>query len=204
MTRSTPRTHWHVALVALLAIAFVSLSAAQDQSKSTKPDAKAAAKPSPADDAAAKQPAPSADEVRNRLLQQRQANPLIEPSRSPTPSPQPLALPADPRILGVAPGQPVPMLRREGEFVIGRRGRLVRAAGDGGHLFAFDADSADAPEPPMILMPCMMLQNMEQFVQERGDKIVFILSGQVFVYHGANHLLPTMMKLAVDRGNLKN
>jgi hypothetical protein len=45
---------------------------------------------------------------------------------------------------------------------------------------------------------------MEDTVDRRGDTTVFILSGQVHTYRGANYLLPTMMKVAVDTGNLTN
>lgn len=108
----------------------------------------------------------------------------------------------DPRIVGIAPGAELPKLRREGEFVVNRRGRLLRTA-DGAAMFSFDADSRRAPEPPMFLMPCRMLQNMEQLAKDHGDETVFVLSGQVFVYRGANYLLPTMMKPAIDKGNLQ-
>lgn len=106
-------------------------------------------------------------------------------------------------VLGVAPGQEQPKLRREGEFVVNRRGRVVPSPNGRDTLFAFEADSDTASEPPMVLSPCQTLQNMEDIVRERGDKIVFILSGQVLVYRGVNYLLPTMMKLAIDRGNLE-
>ncbi len=109
----------------------------------------------------------------------------------------------DPRIIGIAPGQRKPKLRREGEFLINRRGRLV-ASGDATHkMFVFDGDSAAAPEPPMFLLPCRLLENMESLAKDHGDRMVFQLSGQVFVYRGANYLLPTMMRPAVDKGNLR-
>ena len=74
---------------------------------------------------------------------------------------------------------------------------------EGLQVFVFDADSQHAPEPPMILQPCRLLQSMEDIVQQRGDTVVFVLSGQVHVYRGANYLLPTLMRIAIDRGNLE-
>ena len=110
----------------------------------------------------------------------------------------------DPAVLGVAPGEDPPPLRREGEFIVNRRGRLVRSS-EGGHLlFVFESDTQAAPELPMILQACQLLEAMEETVQRRGDMTVFILSGQVHAYRGANYLLPTMMKIAVDKGNLTN
>ncbi len=131
----------------------------------------------------------------------RRDDPRTDLPKLPAPTPGRIDQP-DPRIIGIAPGGPAPKLRREGEFVLSRKGRMVRAEG-GQLLFAFDADSDKADEAPMVLMPCRLLQNMEEMAQEHGDRTVFILSGQVFVYRGANHLLPTMMKPSIDRGNLQ-
>ena len=179
---------------------------------------------SSADDA--KQPAPapaekagdSAEDVEKRLKEKLDAankaaseakpatpvkkeDPRTDLPKLPAPTPGRIDQP-DPRIIGIAPGGSTPKLRREGEFVLSRKGRLIRAEG-GQLLFSFDADSDKSEEPPMILMPCRLLQNMEEMSQEHGDRTVFILSGQVFVYRGANYLLPTMMKPSIDRGNLK-
>ena len=118
------------------------------------------------------------------------------PAAAPTRVDQP-----DPRIIGIAPGSATPKLRREGEFVLNRRGRLVREGGQS--LFAFDADTDKAAEAPMMLVPCRVLQNMEELAQEHGSDVVFLVTGQVFTYRGANHLLPTTMKLSIDKGNLK-
>ena len=123
----------------------------------------------------------------------------------------------DAALLGTAPGagegageaeEPV-LLRREGEFVLSRDGRLRRLEGSGddplrpGVLFVFDADSADAGEPPMILQPCRLLESMEAIAARRGPDTVFTVTGQVYAYGGANYLLPTMMKVRVERDNLE-
>ncbi len=148
---------------------------------------------------------PSAEHVMQELLQQSQPPAPIQPTVRPG---QPVGSPpvitrVDPAILGTAPGGQLPTLRREGDFVRVRRGRLV-ASPDGIHsLFVFEADDHASPEPPMILLPCQMLENMEGFVRERGDKVVFILSGQITTYRGANYVLPTMMKPALDNPNLR-
>lgn len=109
----------------------------------------------------------------------------------------------DPAILGIAPGQDRPKLRREGEFIISRAGRLVRSADAATVMFAFEADDADSPEPPMIMQPCRLLESMEDIVQQRGDEVVFVVSGQVHVYRNANYLLPTTMKIRIDHDNLR-
>ncbi len=153
----------------------------------------------------------AADVVDKMMKRLKKTNKPIEPTQRPaaaknarpalSPRPQ---IDVDPKILGVAPGMPQPKLRREGEFVINRRGRLVRANDGNNMLFIFKSDSQHAPEPPMIIVPCQLLQNMEQMVLNRGDHISFSLTGQILTYHGANYLLPTMMKPAIDMGNLQN
>lgn len=153
----------------------------------------------------------SAEDVMDDLLRRRQPPPATEPQRAPERRevPESVGVPAatveiDPGVLGIAPGQKAPELRREGEFLVSRRGRLVRSE-DGAHvLFVFEADDKDAPERPMIMMPCRMLESMEEIASDRGGSVEFILSGEVFVYRKHNYLLPTMMKIAVDRGNLEN
>ena len=110
----------------------------------------------------------------------------------------------DPRIVGSAPGGRKPKLHREGSFVIRRRGRLVKLGENEMSMFVFDTDSDTTAETPMFLLPCRLLQNMESLARQQGDSVVFQMSGQVFAYRGANYLLPTVMKLAVDKGNLDN
>jgi len=105
--------------------------------------------------------------------------------------------------VGAAPGVPSPKLRREGQYIRMRRGRIARSAQADGVLFVFDSDGSSMADPPLALVPCQTLQSMEQQVHKLGDRTVFVLSGQVLEYRGANYLLPTMMKIAVNRGNLR-
>lgn len=169
------------------------------------PDADAPAVSPPESDAA------KAEAAMNDLLGSRKAAPVIEPNQQ-TPTMQPLpsagapaaSVDIDPAVLGIAPGEDPPPLRREGEFIVSRRGRLIHAAQGGHLLFVFESDAMENPELPMVLQACQLLEAMEETVQRRGDSTVFILSGQINTYRGANYLLPTMMKIAVDKGNLTN
>lgn len=155
--------------------------------------------------------APNPRQTMREMMELRDESPVVEPVRTPQVQyvPSRIGVPAatvdvDHSILGIAPGEETPTLRREGEFVISRRGRLIRSP-DGAHvLFAFEADDKDSPEPPMILQACQWLETMETIVQQRGDSVVFIVTGQIHTYRGANYLLPTMVKQAIDQGNLKN
>lgn len=113
------------------------------------------------------------------------------------------ALAAVPKRVGAAPGMPTPKLRREGQYIRMRRGRIARAPQADSVLFVFDSDGSALADPPLAIVPCLTLQTMEQQVHKLGDRTVFVLSGQVLEYRGANYLLPTMMKTAVNRGNLR-
>jgi len=55
----------------------------------------------------------------------------------------------------------------------------------------------------MVLLPCRLLEHMEQIVHGRSDQVVFVATGQVFVYRGTNYLLPTMAVEQWDKGNLQ-
>lgn len=104
----------------------------------------------------------------------------------------------DPAVIGTAPGGTLPTLQREGDFVISRRGRLIRSSDSNHRLFLFEADDRQSPDPPMVLLPCQKLETMENFAEERGDTIVFVLTGQITTYRGVNYILPTMIKPAFN------
>ena len=207
----------HIEIAVALSLSLTAGVLAQDASTAptTQPAASTKDHPPTTQPAASPttQPAtrPDAQQIEQDMMGMLSDSPLFVPTQQPQAQPNPndvppsaLSVEIDTSVLGIPPGGEQPTLRREGEFIINRRGRLIRAPNSGHVLFLFEADSETAPEPPMPLVPCQILQNMEDLVQERSDKVVFILSGQVMLYRGVNFLLPTMMKLAIDRGNLQN
>ncbi len=178
-----------------------------------EPEAPKDEKPAP-QDATDEEATPSADDVLQQLLEQKRESPTPEPtgvddggpgaggSSSAPAAPQP-RLASDPLLLGLDTDQPLAELKDEGQFIIARTGRLIRSA-DGSHaLFVLDADGPGAPEPPMILQACKLLETMEKTVQQQGEAVPFVITGQVFMYRGANYLLPSIVKREFDRGNLE-
>ncbi len=207
-------TLWISVLLAVVALLAVGVVNGQTDGEMTVESPQSGDASVTAEDAEAEQ---SARDVMEQLLDQRRDAPVVEPTRDPEVTHQPsrIGAPAatvdlDPAIVGIAPTPPgssggageQPRLLPEGTFIVNRRGRLIRSS-DGAHvMFVFEADQADAPENPMILQPCRKLEDMEEYIEKHGDQTTFRLSGQVHTYRGANYLLPTMMIIDIDRGNL--
>lgn len=101
-----------------------------------------------------------------------------------------------------------PGLVPEGDYLVQRRARLVRAS-DGRWAVAFDNDTEGAttgtdgarprtaggrliPDVPMVLVPCALLSRMEITAERYGDNQPVTVSGRVFAYENENFLLPTM------------
>ena len=116
----------------------------------------------------------------------------------------------DPAVLGPAPGQAAPPLRREGEFIVQRLGRVVRLEAHGGR-WVFQPAAAGEDEaaalPAMVIQPSTRLQTIVSYIrQARGEQEAeaveegwFVLSGRVHTYRGVNHLLVTAMRPYVER-----
>lgn len=92
--------------------------------------------------------------------------------------------------------RPFARLMREGAFLTSKRGRMVKSP-EGEWLFVFDNDADSRAYPAMVLVPCLNLAAMERIAERAGDSATMTVSGQVFVYKGKNHLLPSLY--TVDR-----
>jgi hypothetical protein len=89
----------------------------------------------------------------------------------------------------------------EGSFLAARRGRLVRSAG-GEWMLVFDTGLQDTADGPMGLMPCAALGNMERLAEQQGEAASFTVSGQVFLYHDRNYVLPAIYQLNHRNGDV--
>lgn len=139
----------------------------------------------------------SAEIVLEEMLKRRSENPLIKADASTEEQGGVVVMEGDDVLAG---GKK--KLLREGSFVVSRRGRLSRTGGGTNWLFVFESDNG-VTDPPMYLLPCRKLEVMEKIYGEYGDAAVFVMTGQVFVYHGANYLMPTVMTQAPNRGNIE-
>jgi hypothetical protein len=93
-------------------------------------------------------------------------------------------------------------LVREGTVLLSRRG-TIRRTGDGAFLFVFDADAEGLADPPMILLPCLLLERMDRRITQNEEYASVLLSGHVYTYQGRNYLLPKVYRIATERTVLK-
>lgn len=96
---------------------------------------------------------------------------------------------------------PAERLLREDTAITARRGKLARDSA-GGWLFIFDADASGLADPPVKLLPCLLLEKLEEHARMQGHNSPLLLSGAVYLYQGRNYLLPTVFRVAHDRPNL--
>jgi hypothetical protein len=143
--------------------------------------------PPPAQDAAA---TPGDDSARDILRELEQTvGPVLRSSRTDRPTePQGEAGPQK--------------LLPPGTVVLWRRGWLGR--GDGGTWsFVFEADASGLVDPPMVLLPCLLLEEMERHGRRGGPDPALLISGRVERYHGRNYLLPTSYQVPRHRTPLR-
>ncbi|MEX0886186.1 MAG: hypothetical protein WD009_07075 [Phycisphaeraceae bacterium] len=79
----------------------------------------------------------------------------------------------DPAVLGPLPGDEAPALRREGEFIVSRLGRVRHLDAQGGR-WAFqptsDEQNGDTPLPPMVLQHSSRLQMIADYVRQAQQR----------------------------------
>lgn len=96
--------------------------------------------------------------------------------------------------LGVGPGRSENLLR-EGTAILSRRGQVRRDSG-GAWVFVFDADASGLADPPLTLLPCLLLERIETQVRKRGDTAPVLLSGHIYVFEGRNYIMPSVYRVS--------
>src|SRR4029450_2616534 len=89
----------------------------------------------------------------------------------------------------------------ENAAVVNRRGKITRDR-SGGWLMVFDADATGLADPPMKLLPCELLEKIEDYARRSGNNSPIILTGQVYLYEGQSHLLPTVYRIPRESSRL--
>jgi hypothetical protein len=124
-----------------------------------------------------------ADQVLNQMLK-----PATNPSRPlPPVSEKP---PAD-KSSGpgaVSPDAPRVNVLREGTYVFDRTARLTKTQ-TGQPEITFESDGKALRDPPMLILPNLKLQQMEDQVSAANRDLKFRVTGMVTEYRGRNYIL---------------
>jgi hypothetical protein len=129
-------------------------------------------------------------------------NRMLKPAgEAPAPL-QPIVLPPPPNSVtgqgAIAPNATTMPIIREGTFVTDRTGRLTKSP-DGLHEeFTFDADGQAMQDPPMIILPNLKLELMEQAVNGANRDLKFHVTGMVTEYQNRNYLLMERVVVVPD------
>jgi hypothetical protein len=83
-----------------------------------------------------------------------------------------------------------------GARIQSRRGQLVRDAATGGWRFVFDGQRSEGGEPSMPVLPCLVLERVEQLIRENDGALPLLASGVTTTFEGRLHLLPTAFRVA--------
>lgn len=128
---------------------------------------------------------PAVEDLIRELESQRVRPRTLDRAAAPAPEPE-------------AGGAESAALVPEDEFIVRRRGRMVRlSGGEWAFVFESDTDADAAADPPMVLTPSLNLQRMEGYAARFGESQVFELSGRVLAYGGRNYIIPTMFRTYV-------
>ncbi len=88
----------------------------------------------------------------------------------------------------------------EGSYIWNRAGRLLFNQPLHEWIFVFQADNASLAEPPLIMLPCQLLERMETRSAQRGTEIEFRVSGNITEFKGRNYLYTTYENVAHNLG----
>jgi hypothetical protein len=116
--------------------------------------------------------------------------------------PVPRRRPADEDPAGASGDEAAPArLMAEGDVLVSRRGRIQRSGG-GAFTFVFDADAEGLADPPMTILPCLLLERLERYVRRSGERAAVLITGRVYTHDRRNYLLPTVYRIPRERTRL--
>jgi hypothetical protein len=169
-----------VSLITLVALACISSTFADAPVPATQPTTKPSDMPA------------------DQLLQQ-----MLRPANGPAMQPlQPiLSPPALDQTTGkmVVPNAQQPQsLRREGDYIRDRLGRLTKTADGSQEEFTFESDGRTMQDPPVIILPNLKLMAMENAVNSANKDLRFRITGPVTEYKGRNYILLEKVSVVQD------
>jgi hypothetical protein len=140
-----------------------------------------------------------ADMPADQLLQQ-----MLRPANGP--ALQPLQPILDPPVMDQTTGKMVvpdaaqpQTLRREGDYIRDRLGRLTKSADGTQEEFTFESDGRTMQDPPIIILPNLKLMAMENAVNSSNRDMRFRITGPVTEYKGRNYILLEKVSVVQDQ-----
>ena len=94
------------------------------------------------------------------------------------------------------------LLRKDGEMVVDRLGRMQYESGDERWVFIFESDGQSQAAPPLSLHPNLLLEVMERQINRSARQMRFRVSGLVTTYQGREYMLLRKVMMVYDLGNL--
>ena len=91
---------------------------------------------------------------------------------------------------------------KDGYMIIDRVGRFRYASDNGRWFFHFEADGASLSEPPVIMHPSQLLEEVENLSGQRIESLKFRVTGQISKYQNSNYMLARMVWMVYDQGNI--
>ena len=88
---------------------------------------------------------------------------------------------------------------KDGSLIVDRVGRLIFDPQGGRFQFTFEADGAALAEPPVIIHPNLLLEEMEK---SAGTNIKYRITGQVSKYRDKHYILMRKVLIRHGTGNL--
>lgn len=90
----------------------------------------------------------------------------------------------------------------EGTLLLWRRGWMVHESG-GAWTFVFEADANGLADPPLVLLPCLLLQRIEAYAERAGREAPLLVSGRIYRFQRRSYLLPTAFQIPRERTILR-
>lgn len=125
----------------------------------------------------------SADQVLNQMLK-----PASNPARPLQPVPENAPTDKSSGPGAVSPDAPRVNVLREGTYLFDRTARLTKTT-KGESELTFESDGKALRDPPMIILPNLKLQQMEDQVSAANRDLKFRVTGMVTEYRGRNYIL---------------
>jgi hypothetical protein len=89
----------------------------------------------------------------------------------------------------VAPNAPAVAVLREGTYIVDRVGRLGRTPDGSQAQFIFISDGKTLKDPPLLILPNLKLQQMEDVAKAANRDVPFRITGMITEYRGRNYIL---------------